>query len=210
MKTLSQSLSGLSYTGKMADISTEEAAVVEGFALVTEQLLKYDSRIADAEILTKSVNINGLGTCTLRTCIKTEMDENGYLWVAPFYSVLNQGNNELVRMYTLSEGPCRLVLDGTQYVNYGTDYNADRTLVRCVASTNIEDLDNANNVWEGSDVTDLEVCNDYYAYAQWAIYSMEQAVRSPTEKERELETALKILLQMRDMLPGEPEITFGW
>ncbi|MBD5475596.1 MAG: hypothetical protein HDR17_06405 [Lachnospiraceae bacterium] len=208
--TLSQSLGGLSYQGEMADTSAEETAVVEGFALAAEQLLKYESRIADVEIMTKSVTVDGLGKCTLRTCVKTEMDENGYLWVAPFYTTLTQGNKELVRMYTLSEGPCRLVLDGTKYVNYGTDYNADGTLVRCVASTNIEDLDNANNVWEGSDTTDLEVCNDYYAYAYWAIYSMEQAVRSPSEKERELESALKIILQMRDKLPGEPEITFGW
>lgn len=209
-KTLSESLSGLCYQGKMADISAEETAVVEGFALAAEQLLKYDNKIADVEIVTKSINVDGLGKCTLRTCVKTEMDEYGYLWVAPFYTTLTQGDKELVRVYALSEGPCQIVLDDIQYINYGTNYDTDETLVRYIVSTNIENLDNADNKWKGSDTTDLEVCNDYYAYAHWAIYSIAQAVRSPEEKEHELESALKILLQMRDMLPGEPVIIFGW
>lgn len=207
---LSESLLALDYRGGMADIQDEEIAVVEGFAGVAERLLQYESRIADVELVTKSVNVSGLGTCTLRTCVKTEMDDNGYLWVAPFYTTLTQGNRELVRMYTLSEGPCRLVLDGTQYIDYGTDYDENGNIMRYVVATNIDDLDNADNKWAASDTTQLEICNDYYSFANVAIFSMQQAFQVPERRERELESALKILLQMRGMLPGEPEITFGW
>ena len=189
-----------------ADTSKEELEIIDAYVHAIDSICGSKIYVPDIKEKKKSMYIEGVGECEIRVCYKTRtFSSMDYTTRFPIYTTLTVNGEEKLRVYS-DGGPVKLVINGVDYVTYGTKY-VEKKYINYILSTNMPDLDNTESGWWTNSLLKDEV-NDYYLYLMNMQLEVVLSFDDSTKDARALEYILKVALQMLEMLPGEPVVYF--